>query len=347
MVYGYDKEEGSIIEAQRLKERGIIMERKKKDITILKDNVKFQIFVCILLSFIIILLYYTINNIIDLKKSREFNIVYDSMLVNNIENLSVESGKIKLTGYAFLLDRDSSENKISVFLRNVAKKQNIWLDMTQTDRIDVNEYYDGEFNYENSGFIGTISDKKLQSNEVYEIIINIDYEVTYNNLVTKKARKTVSTNKYIFNNKLYSYNPNEFIAPDLNIESSMLKEVFTNGDLCFYDHGMYVYLYKDKIYWITSDDLSLNSENPAYVIFHLYTSQAHLLPEQRKPYRFENFDFYFEKFEYKNEITAPYRVAIRELPKDYVIATIKTGLYDIVNKTELWYKDIYINYSLN
>jgi len=124
--------------------------------------------------------------------------------------------------------------------------------------------------------------------------------------------------------------------------------VFLYGDLCFFDNeiGMYVYQLDNYLYWILTDDFKFNEDGKTYIPYRLYTSQTNKLPEKQIKHMFENQDFYFEKFEYIDEDTYPYRVAIRNIPKDYVIANIRTGVFDRENYVWIWERDFHINHNL-
>lgn len=296
-----------------------------------------KLLTCVVLCFLVITVFFIMNNIIEVRNFREYKIVDEIKLINSVESIEFESDDIKLEGYAFILEKNFSKSIISVFLRNVVSEEELWLDMEQVDREDVDFYYDGGHNYKNSGFIAYKEGKSLNTDEIYEIIINIDYDET-NKDGTQNTRKTVSTNQYILGGELYSYNPIEFEMLDMDIESELLKNVFKNGVLCFYqkEEGIYVYQYEGKLYWIATDDFKFEENEETYIIYHLYTSQVDKLPERRIQHKFDNLDFNFENYEYMDENTAPYRVAIRDIPEEYAITFIKTGVYNRENKKSYW-----------
>ncbi|NLL93160.1 MAG: hypothetical protein GX225_03315 [Clostridiales bacterium] len=316
------------------------MEERPKRYSIIskyKDNFMLKLLLCIVLCSLIIIFFLIVNKILDVRISREYTIVDDIRFMNSIEKVTTEKDEIKLEGYAFILEKNSYDNMISVFLRNVVTENEIWFDMEQVDRVDVSSHFDSEHDYINSGFIASIDKRALSSEEIYEIIINIDYSDT-NDKSKKAIRKTVSSNQYLLGGELYSYNPIEFDMPNMNIESELIKEVFTNGKLCFYqkEEGMYVYQYEGRLYWIATDDFKFDENDKTYIIYHLYTSQVNKLPEHRIQHKFDNLDFNFEKYEYMDENTAPYRVAIRNIPDEYVITYIYTGVYNMEIKKIYW-----------
>src|SRR5699024_1926368 len=108
-----------------------------------------------------------------------------------------------------------------------------------------------------------------------------------------KVNKTVLTNRYILNGEIYSYNPFEFDKPDMNIESDILREVFTNGRLCFYqkDMGMYVYQYNDRLYWVANDNFSFNKNGLTHIPYYVYTSQVSKLPGHNIQHGLDNLTF--------------------------------------------------------
>jgi len=323
--------------------------KKPGILTKIRDNYIYQIMVCIVLSFLVIFVFFIVNKAIDFKKFRKYTVVEDINLVNSIEDIKIDDNKLTFTGYAFIANKNSNDNKISMFLINKSNGQEVWLDIKQIDRPDVNKYYGNDFDFTNSGFIATAIVDKINKNDVYEVFLNIDYTDMNKNSVSKNKRITVSTNFYLLNNKLFTYNPIEVETPDLSVESNLLKDVFANGDLYFYskDIGMYIYEYQEKLYWIANEDYMFSKDGMTGIIYHLYTTQENKLPEHRVKFKFDNLDFIFEKHEYKNEVTKPYRVAISKIPKEYPITYIKTGVYDAENKKWVWLKHFHLRNILS
>lgn len=312
-----------------------IRDIKKK----IESSILYKILICILLSSIIILLFLIFNRIIDKKNFKKYTVTNDIELMNSVENMYIiKNNTLKLEGYAFYLETDSTNSSISVFLKNLKNNKEIWMDTETIYRADIQKYYECEYNYENSGFIAITKYNKLNMNDGYEIFINLDI---YDNN-GKKIRKTVSTNRYLFNNTLLTYNPYDFDQPDENIQSELLKKVFKVGKLHFYrkDVGMYVYEYQDNIYWIATKDFQFSVNDKTYIVYHLYTTQNNKLPEDRIQYKFDNLDFFFEDYELIDDDIAPYRIAVRNKPDNYAIAFISTGVYDTKNDTSLW-KEFY------
>lgn len=306
-------------------------------------ELKEKLFICLVLCLIVLLSFIFVNKRIDKNKFREYKIANDIKLINSIESINIENDNIIISGYAYLLNISSRNSSISLFLNNIDNEEDIWIDIEQVERLDVNSYFNSEYDYSYSGFIGNINKNKLNQDDLYEIVINIDYYAN-DDLNSKKVRKTVSSKQYIFNNRLYNYNPYEFDKPDLNIDSDVLKNVFLNGELCFYkkESGMYVYQYEGKLFWIATKEFEFENNKSVYIPFQVFTSQADKLPKNRVQYMSLNLDFDFMSYELIDEMTEPYRVAIRDIPEDFPITYIKTGVYDKKNREWIWTKSFHI-----
>jgi len=311
----------------------------------IKNNFKFQILLCVLLCTIVITTFLISYKIIDIDRKHNYTIIDDISIINSVEEIDVDNRNIILEGYAFMLGKDSADVEVSLFLLDVDEGDEVWADTEAIVRTDVDSYFSSKYNYERSGFRALLKDKKVNSDACYEVILNVDYrdENSIDN-----HRKTVTTNRFLFNGKLYDYNPNEFFKPNLDVKSTLLKKVFLEGHLHFYleEEGLYLYQYEDKLFWIATSDFKFDKNLNTYIAYQIFTSQTNKLSPEHAKYGFENLDFYFEQYEYRDEETEPYRVAIQKIPDDYAINYIKTGHYDLENNTWIWNKNFHI-FNLN
>lgn len=310
-----------------------------------------QVIQCIALSTIVIAVYLYINYKIDIKLSRNYTQTEDITLMNEIENFSVLDGNFVFDGYAFKLAIDSSKSNISLFLHNHDTKKDVWADMLQSERPDISSYYGSDYNYMNTGFRAVVSQKSLNLDNLYEIFIKLDYEDIRTDdkkkTTTHKIKRAVSTNRYLLNGKIYDYNPYEFDEPDMNVKSVLLREVFSNGRLCFYqkEAGMYVYQYAGKLFWVATPDFEFNINGDEFTIvpYHLSTSQVDKLPEHRIQHAFDNLGLRFEEVEYHEEDTSPYRIVVFDIPKEYPITYVTTGQYSTSTNEWIWIKSFHLS----
>jgi len=306
----------------------------------LETSFKFKILICFVLSSLVIFSSLLINKLIDIRKSHKYIIEEDFRLINEVENIIIDHDVLKLEGYAFMLEKNSSNSKISLLLRDIINGNEIWMNVKKEKRPDINTYYKCEYDYEDTGFIAMVKSNKIDFNNYYEIIVILDIEEN-----GYKVRKSVSTNKYIFNNTIIDFNPLEFDIPDKNIKSELLKKVFNDGKLCFYnkDAGLYVYQYDGKLFWIANENFQFLESGKTVIPCFIYTSQINNLPENRIEHKHDSIGFKFEMNEYTEENTSPYRVAIRQIPESYPITYIRTGVYDEENNKWLWEKYFHIS----
>lgn len=321
------------------------MKNIKIDFNRISNNKKNQIIVCIVLCIIVIIGFFIANNIISKNKFQDYEIIDDISVINSVENIYIENNYIIVEGYAFLADEDSVDTSVSLFLINPNSSNEVLSDTMRIDRDDVNSYFMSEYNYESSGFRASFKDSDLEDDASYEILIDVHYTDNYSN----EVRKTISSKRFIHNNKLYDYNPNEFEKPQLEVNPGLLNSVFSEGQLCFYqkDAGMYIYQYQGKMYWIATDDFKFDENGKTYIPYHIHTSQIDKLPVDRILHEYDNQNFIFEQNEDKDETTDSYRVAIRDIPNDYAITYIRTGRYNADNNEWIWMTQFHLDNLFN
>ena len=223
-----------------------------------------------------------------------------------------------MSGFAFYLNQDAKEGSFDLILHNIESGKAYFPKMKYVQREDVNKYFLCEFDYENSGFVASLSTKKLDlENSIYEIYLR-----------PEGIRKSYKTSIYIANGQLMFTNPKDFVP--LETVGTDLEKVVSDGVLRVYrpDYGMYVYQYEGDMYWIAEPDYGF-VDNDTYVQFQMFTTQVDNLPEDRlaNNWLWSNIGFMFQSNELSAWNTGKYRVTKCALPTEYSITEIWTGNY--------------------
>lgn len=257
-----------------------------------------------------------------------------------IENVTSIGNKLIISGWIL---RDKSVNMdVKIILKSLNGSKSYLVDtVLESDNI-INKYFSENWDYGNIRFKAEIKKDKIKKDISYEIIIVFRY-----NTETVEKRVNVETGKYIYNGKLYSYDPDKFVIP--KFQDEWMKEVVENGEICFYDaeETVYIYKYKEKFYWIVGENFRFNKEGKTYITYQMWTTMPEKLPEHRKAHGYENWDFYFEDNEYVLTELSMYRVAVKNVPTNFPVTHYYTAIYDLTDNTFIWKKAFYPFYNLN
>lgn len=315
----------------------------KKWLDKLSSSIGMQIIFFVISNVIIFSMFFAGIEWVKFYKATKEDIVYDGTIVKEIESVTISENKLQLSGWALRVD--STNKKIKLALRPIEDSRAYLLETICEEDEEVSKFFSNDWNYGLVRFQTKIDRKKLKENICYEIILVLTYETI---LDGKKEECTcnVKTGRYLYNEQLYHYNPQEFIQPIFQDE--LLKQVVEEGELCLYDaeETAYVYRYKENFYWIAGNEFSFDSNNRTHMSYHIGTSQPEKLPEYRQVYKFENWDFYFEDREYVLEEDSEYRVAICAVPQGYPITYFYTAIYNPEKLIPIWYSYMYPAYNL-
>ena len=162
------------------------------------------------------------------------------------------------------------------------------------------------------------------------------YVICEDDTERKIKGKKISTNQYLYNGKIYGYNPTEIDFPQFVDET--MNKVISQGLLLGYNstHRTWLYQKEDSLYWIIDNKVEENRNENMFFFFHAYTNETNALPIHRQQYGFDNMDFYFKDWEIPFELEERYRVAVRKLDVTYPITYIRTGEFDKENDEKNW-----------
>lgn len=187
-----------------------------------------------------------------------------------------------------------------------------------------NEYFDKMF--WNKKVLFVVHEKnKTQSRKRHEMHSygTVSFEHVGSFVTDKHAKR-------VYN--LYSYDA------FLPCPTKEISDYTKDGQLKIFnpETNIYIYQLNNKIVWAIGAENDLKKA----IIYHLYTEQIDLLPENRKQYKFDNRDFHYKEADDKR-LCKGYIVLEKEIPKEYPISKIVVGFAKKDNT--LWLKTFMID----
>lgn len=261
-------------------------------------------------------MYFLCIGMISNEKFLSEEIIQDTNTISNIEYVAYNEDKMEISGW--IVKANARKQKTRVLLQNMLDEEKILLKSYQVERDDIASRYSNDGNGGYCGFKCEVDSKKLKENVCYEILLCLDYQME-----DGRHSILVSGKQYIYNGKLYNYNPMQTVLPQIYDEP--MKKIIEEGKLCFYDadNGYWVYQYEDCLYWIMSEQFPFDEKEDIYLYFHLYPFGE----------KFINLDFWFKENEIEMLDQREYRVATVKLPDSVVYAW--TEPYDSVQEKRL------------
>lgn len=228
-----------------------------------------------------------------------------------IDEAEVEGDQITLTGFAFWYERKPIP--IELVLQSTSTREMIELDVRNTTRADVNQYFLCQYDYEPTGFIAT---GKIDPSEEYEV------------LILRRRLFPVSTGVFVTGEDVHYVAEKDFVAPE--VEGTDLEPIVKRGVLRVFepDEHCWVYQYEGALYWVVDQDFYFEDDGTTYIQYQLYTTQTQNLPAHRleNNWLWDNIGAYFEANELEGDFGA-YRVMRRDIPSEYSVTSIITGYY--------------------
>ena len=245
-----------------------------------------------------------------------------------IEKAVIDENKLYLNGFAFEYDRTPTTPKIMLRKTSSGELTPFTVKYGST-RTDINDYFFSEFDYTNVGFEAS---GNIIADDEYEIMVRWPWSIT----VSSGVFVTGENIHYV--SHVASPTGGAFTEPELS------EKFVLNGTLLLYrpDFHLWIYQYKNALYWIADKEFQFEDNNETYIQLMLETTQVDKLPIYRQIYRNDNIGGFFEEYELTGDF-GNYRVMKRDLPTEYSITSVMTGYYK--NKTWIWknyFRPIYL-----
>lgn len=260
-------------------------------------------------------------------------------LLREIEDVEIKDDMIKFSGWAFYPDAKNKE--VALVLRDAEGKEEEHVVLCDLyDRDEIENYYFGETKTRNIGFLANIKEKELDKNKCYEMLIGLIYQTKNDQKGLETAIK-VTTNRFFYKGEIFDYNPKDFVQPEIQDEE--LRSVIEKGKVRAYDkeEGLWIYQYNQKLFYVIDSRINhVCEENNLSIPVMASTSRTKLLPGERQQYGSDHLGAYYASDLYEREDVIPYQVVEVQLPLEYPLTYIKTGLYN--NEEKMWETSLYI-----
>ena len=228
-----------------------------------------------------------------------------------IDDAVVNGDDVTLTGFAFQYERKAASAKLVLQSTSTGKKIN--LDMRQTTRPDVNDYFLCEYDYEHTGFVATGT---INPAEEYEVLIRWPWSMA------------LSTGVFVKGENVRYAAEADFVP--LRAAGTELEPIVNEGVLRVFEpeEDCWVYQLNGALYWIAGPGFSFEDDGTTYIQYQLHTTQTAYLPARRLEHNWlwDNIGDYFENNELAGDF-GEYRVMRREIPTAYSVTSIVTGYY--------------------
>lgn len=325
-----------------------------------KKKVKKELKIALRIAVVIalIMVFFILNNQITENNKKSFYENEDSnKYAYQVESMIIDGDYLVIKGWFFELkkvrnaDNDvNEEQNLGVLLYDVnsQREQNkdgtdkanvgICCDVKKVTRVDVNAYFDCEFDYSNCGFVAKVLLSELDiENAEYQVVIKPSFE----------EKKAIYTSCYFIDGVFNRVKSEDNIL--LNVENTDLYTVVKEGVLVAASSNDHFWVYqKDwKLYFITDESFRFEESGDIFIQCSVETTQFDKLPKSRTDngWYWDNLGDAFKKYEITEMINCgEYRVSCREIPTDYAVTCIGIGYYS--DGSYAWSKFIRPVYSL-
>lgn len=286
------------------------------------------------------IIYFSISGVIEWKNQKERiqreKIVFDKNLYSEIEVCAKEDGEIALSGWA--IKKDAIIEMMYIVLKG--EEENKVYRVKRKERRDVVNYFFQDEATKEYGFELKIEKEEIDNESCYEVLLYLCYQE--NKIASEKKVQTeqVNTEKYIYQQEILTYNPKEYHAPYLG---EKYAKVIQDGIVRDYDvaNQYWVYQYETKLYYFVGKrTVEINDGKKLCIPVMPATSVVELLPENRRQYGNDHLGAFLLDNIYINDNGEGFYTQIVELPTQYPITYICTGLYDDTEKE--WITNSYI-----
>ena len=292
-----------------------------------KDFIKKCVFVFFSMIFLFALYIVALNVIVSKKDEELFkeNRGVDYNIAVEIESVNVQDNKVTINGW--IVDADSKNHGVNVVLREIKSNTIISSKADMYDRQDIKEYYGVSDKIGKCGFKANFKTKKINSDKVYEILVSTQ-GIGVNKEGDVKKNKRVTTQQYLYDGKIYNYNPLEYYVPE--ISNKEFCDAIEYGEVCVFDKDKtaWIYEYDRTLYMIVHNDVIGDIDQQPKVPVFIYTL--------KKDEGIGRKDFGVTQEHLKCRDGEYVLMSIDFKDVNYPITYVRTGIYSGIGDSEQW-----------
>ena len=255
-----------------------------------------------------------------------------------VENVELKDDKVEFSGWAFYPNARNKGIAVVLCETESGKEHVLLAELEEKEHIE--DYFMLNGCSGDVGFRANVKKTELMQEKCYEILIALTYESESDGKVSERERKII-INQFYYDGEIHSYNPKTFTKPEIQDEG--LARVVEEGDVRGFDSesGVWIYQYEKKLYYIIDSSVNrVSKEANVCIPVMPRTLRRDLLSDKRRQYGYDHLGAFYADESYNVEGVSPYQVVVVELPLEYPITYVETGLYDSNKKT--WIKRLVI-----
>ncbi len=312
-----------------------------------KNKWKQVLFFCVSMTVMFAMYYFSLSYISTSKYRKLLqtsNVSTDYNILYQISAAEAEPKSIRFSGQ--VIRRNSRNKNITLILKPANGSEELIMPTMATTAEKAFSVLSSEDFFEVTDFTAKWK-KKLDATVCYELQLFLEYESEQKTEDTTEwieKEEKISTGKYFYNGKLYSYNPLDYVSPQ--IENAEFLEAVEKGNILAYnmEKECWIYEYNKELYCIFNFSLFGTMEQRPEIPVFIRTFQEDKLPDHRKESKEDYIAYYLTEKDYeqyKNEKYFLYKV---EIPTEYMITSISTGVYQNHGENKGWiWKTFFVN----
>lgn len=274
----------------------------------------------------------------NLKVTTNYDVLYQ------LFNMEQNGKGISISGC--VARRNSKTKGITLMLHSTDGSEELFAAATMENQTDALISSYKEAGYEMFSFTGEWK-KGYEEDICYEVLLALQYETEQETEDTTEwieKEEKLSTGKYFYHGELYSYNPQDYAAPEVN--DAEFLEAIEQGNVLAYsmENECWMYEYNKELYCVFNFSLFGTMEQRPEIPVFIRTFQEDKLPEHRQESGTDYIAYYLTEMDYEQYQNEKYFLYKVEIPTEYMITSISTGVYQNRGENKGWiWKTSFVN----